>query len=143
MTHETPLKDDIIHGIVISAPIEKVWEIVSTPGWWILDETIAEHRVERVSDTSVIVHDDKWGAFPIGIEEMNAPQRAVFTWSPDEKAPTLRVAFSLESVAGGTELEVHETGFAAMTEEEHSVHLPANIEGWIVALKAASAAATR
>ncbi len=141
--HHGVMKDDITHAIAVSVPIEKLWSIVSVPGWWILDTEVQDHRITPDGDDAVIVHDEKWGDFRIGIADLDAPRRAVFTWLPDEGAAPMRVQFTLASTENGSELEVHETGFAAMTPEQYEVQYPANLEGWVVALKAAALAATR
>ena len=36
--------------IDIDATAERVWALVSTPGWWINDGTIVEHLIERRGD---------------------------------------------------------------------------------------------
>lgn len=131
------MKDDITHGMSLAAPIERVWATVSVPGWWILEGGLVDHRIEPDGPDAVIVHDEKWGAFRIGVTELTPPTHAEFTWRPEEGVAELRVRFSLvPTTDGGTDIEVRETGFSGLTPAQYEVNYPANLEGWVVALKA-------
>ncbi|MGB3184946.1 MAG: hypothetical protein WBG36_01175 [Ornithinimicrobium sp.] len=56
--------DRIERTVQIQADIERVWSLISEPGWWVNDGAIVAHKIERDGDTS-IVHDPAHGAFVI------------------------------------------------------------------------------
>ena len=70
----TDTTDRIERQIDIDAPAERVWRLVSEPGWWINNGTIVEHKIERVGDLD-IVHDPDHGEFPIRTERRRATRR--------------------------------------------------------------------
>ena len=69
---------------------------------------------------------------------MSAPHRLVWQWHPGEldpnldysKEPRTTVTFTLEPVAGGTRLNVSETGFDAIGLERRAKALQDNTQGW-------------
>ena len=56
MTASSNVSDTIEREIFIAAPVEKVWELVSVPGWWINDGTLDLESVERLADDRAVVH---------------------------------------------------------------------------------------
>ena len=48
--------DRIEREITIDAPVDRVWTLVSEPGWYINDKQITEHRIETRGEVT-IVHD--------------------------------------------------------------------------------------
>lgn len=160
----TQMRDDIRRTIVIHAPLETVWELVSEPGWWINDGALGGHRTEWDGSTC-LVHDATLGTFPVGIEVLDAPHRAVFTWLAGEREeagadrgaedgadggvdsgvdggagtgsgpacalPSTRIEFVLvQEQPGAVRLTVTESGFAAMTREQHERNYGDNASGW-------------
>lgn len=73
----------------------------------------------------------RWGeiVIPVTVEEVDAPHRFSYRWEPSHAqagGPTTLVEFSLEEIAGGTRLQLVESGFAALSAEARSD----NDEGW-------------
>lgn len=138
------MEDNIVRTIAIDAPIETVWELVSEPGWWINTGTLTAHRLEDDGEGRVIVHDDALGAFPLGIEVLEPPHRAVFTWLAGEQGtdvPRTRTEFLLDEVGDGSVLlTVTESGFATMDPEAHARIYPENSSGWEQEIALAKAA---
>ena len=100
--------DRIDRQIDIDASAERVWALVSTPGWWINDGTIVDHEIERRGDLDV-VHDPKHGAFPLRTEKLDPPRYAAFRWIPgrstdelEEGASTLTEFWIEEREGGGS-----------------------------------------
>jgi|SRR5580693_5504561 uncharacterized protein YndB with AHSA1/START domain len=152
MTTSGNVSDTIERDIFIAAPVEKVWELVSVPGWWINDGTIDLDSVERLADDRAVVHHA--GAGDLGVERLaaEAPRTATFRWlvsgaegrrpdAADDQFLYTRVTFTLTSEPGGTRLAVTESGFAAAAMEEQArrrAHAD-NSEGWEIELDAARA----
>ncbi|MGF9662900.1 ATPase [Arthrobacter crystallopoietes] len=139
--------DRIERQIDIEASAERVWELVSEPGWYINNGTIIEHRIERSGDVD-IVHDPVHGAFPIRTEKLDAPRYAAFRWLAGssregfrEDESTLVEFWIDERPEGGVTLRVAESGFSTLPggEEKRRKALEENTEGWNIELAAARA----
>ena len=131
-------QDRIERKIDIDASAERVWGLISRPGWYINDGAIEDVRVERVGDAHV-VHHPKHGSFPIHTEKLEPPRYAAFRWVPTEghqnlqTAPSTLVEFWIdENATGGVTLRVVESGFASLsgTAEDRRKALEGNTEGW-------------
>ena len=142
--------DRIEQQIDIDAPAQRVWELISTPGWWINDGAITEHRVEQ-RESHVVVHDPVHGEFVLRIEALDSPRYAAYRWfseasatapadsTLDASASTL-VEFWIEAHDdGGVTLRVAESGFEGLdrTAEERRKMFDENTEGWTIELAAA------
>ncbi|ALE05011.1 hypothetical protein AL755_05100 [Arthrobacter sp. ERGS1:01] len=139
------LNDSIERQIDIDAPIERVWQLVSEPGWWINEGEIREHRLEE-RDGLTVVHDGTHGAFSIRTVELREPHFASFRWEPGSIPEEERMAgkqtlveFFLEERPGGVTLKVVESGFASLPipAEEQKKAFDGNSEGWTVEMAAA------
>ena len=131
--------DRIDRSIDIDAPAERVWALISQPGWWINSGTIhPDPDVERVDDHVVVVHDPEHGDFRIRTVELTEPTYAAFRWLGDEGESTL-VEFWIEDRDGGVVLKVTESGFSTLS-DDRATWLKAregNVEGWATELAAA------
>lgn len=133
--------DDVITtNIDINANVGRVWDLVSEPGWWINNGRLGGHRVERRGD-ECSVHDPDLGAFSVGVVALEPPRRAVFTWHPGGDAvPRTTVEFTLQPQDGGTvRVTVVESGFTAMSADQHARNYGANVSGWQEELRLALA----
>jgi len=150
MTASSNVSDTIESDIFIAAPAEKVWELVSVPGWWINDGTLDLDSVEQLADDRAVVHHSDAGDLLVERLEADAPRTATFRWlvsgaevrrvdaAADQFLYT-RVTFTLTPESGGTRLAVTESGFAAATMEEKARNraYADNSEGWEIELNAA------
>ena len=123
--------------IRIAAPIEKVWTAVTEPehisrwfGRTVLDGT-------GVGATGTITFPD-YGSVPIRVEQSDAPRAVSYRWGNDDALGHLRdelddhatvFTFTLESVAGGTQLTVVETGFDRTSDP--AKNMASHGEGWV------------
>jgi uncharacterized protein YndB with AHSA1/START domain len=154
MTASSNVSDAIERDIFIAAPAEKVWELVSVPGWWINDGTLDLDSVERLADDRAIVHHPDAGSLLVERLEAQAPRTVTFRWlvsgaEADARRPDAaedqflytRVTFTLTPEPGGTRLAVTESGFATATMEEKARRraYADNSEGWEIELGAAKA----
>jgi|tagenome__1003787_1003787.scaffolds.fasta_scaffold20536243_2 uncharacterized protein YndB with AHSA1/START domain len=136
--------DRIERTIEIDAEPDRVWDLVSEPGWWINEGSIRQHRIERDGDVSV-VHDAQYGAFRIRTVQLDRPAYAAFRWLPQEgdtqDGSTLVEFWITAGPSGGVTLRVLESGFEALdvSAAERRKKIEENTEGWSVELAAARA----
>lgn len=133
--------DRIEREIAIDAPADRVWSLVSEPGWFINDKAITEHRIERDGDLSTI-HDPVHGAFTFRTVELDEPRYAAFRWLADADDPqsdSTLVEFWITPADSGVLLKVVESGFASLpgTEAERRARFDGNNEGWTIELELA------
>jgi len=152
MTASSNVSDTIERDTFIAAPAEKVWELVSVPGWWINDGTLDLNSVERLADDRAVVHHRDAGDLLVERLEAEAPRTVTFRWlvsgaegprpdAAEDQFLYTRVTFTLTSEPGGTRLAVTESGFATAAMEEQArrrAHAD-NSEGWEIELGAARA----
>jgi uncharacterized protein YndB with AHSA1/START domain len=142
----THTQDRIERRIDIDADAERVWELISRPGWWINDGAIIDHTVERAADDVSIIHHETYGDFRIGTVTLDAPRYAAFRWlggendaatSPD--GGSTLVEFWVEDRTGGVSLRVVESGFASLnvSDEARRKNIDENTDGWEQELAAA------
>jgi uncharacterized protein YndB with AHSA1/START domain len=152
MTAISNVSDTIERDIFIAAPVEKVWELVSVPGWWINDGTLDLDTVERLADDRAVVHHSDAGDLLVERLAADAPRTATFRWlvsgaevrRPDAAQDQFlytRVTFTLTPEPGGTRLAVTESGFATAAMEENARRraYADNCAGWELELDAARA----
>jgi uncharacterized protein YndB with AHSA1/START domain len=132
--------DSIEREVVIEAPLERVWELV----------TEAEHLGRWFGDAGAEVELRPGGALELrwtehgtsrGRVEAVEPRRLfAFRWAPfsdpggldPTEGNSTRVEFTLSEEGDGTRLRVVESGFEtlATSEEQRGRNLDANTEGW-------------
>ncbi|MHC5796553.1 SRPBCC family protein [Lacisediminihabitans sp. FW035] len=121
--------------ISIAAPIEKVWAAVTQADLisrWFGDRTILD-RVEVGAQGTFAW--DGYGDFPVRIEELDPPHTIAYRWGNDNTAATSLdpdnstvFRFTLEAIAGGTQLTVVESGFDKLVDPAASME--SNRGGW-------------
>jgi uncharacterized protein YndB with AHSA1/START domain len=77
MSDAAALPDRIEREIQIDARIERVWRLVSEPGWWIGDGDRSNQTVTRDGELTV-VDDPKHGRYPVLHVSADAPRYASF-----------------------------------------------------------------
>lgn len=150
MTVSSNVSDTIERDIFIAAPVEKVWELVSVPGWWINEGTLDLDGVEWLDGDRAVVHHCDAGDILVERLEAEAPRSATFRWlvsgaevrrpeAAQDQFLYTRVTFTLTPESGGTRLAVTECGFAAAAMEEKARRraYADNSEGWKIELNAA------
>lgn len=128
-------EDRIEREIMIDAPVERVWRLVSEPGWWIGDADHSGQVTSRAADL-VVVDFPPYGRFPVLTVSSDAPRHIAYRSSdsdqPLEEGTCTLVEFFLTEQDGGTLLRVVESGFAALAKsaEERAAAVEDNIDGW-------------
>ena len=132
--------DRIEQEIVIDAPPEVVWELVTDPqhvGAWFGDA--AEIDLRPGGDAAFTWDGD--GTFLARVERVEPPRFFSFRWArpkgtPPAEGNSTLVEFSLSAEGKGTRLRVVESGFDALAEpaDEKAKHFADNTQGWNVEL---------
>lgn len=140
--------DRIERQIEIAASAQRVWELISRPGWFINDGAVIDHRIEHRGDVAV-VHDPVHGAFPIVTVRLDPPRYAAFRWLSEQgtetdltSTPSTLVEFWIEQTSpDAVLLRVVESGFASLaaTEAQRRRMVEENTSGWETELTAARA----
>lgn len=130
------MQDRIEQEIVINASLERVWDLVSEPGWWVpadapepVDRTPG-HQAERVSE--------KYGRYPVEVVDMQPRTYAAFRWAsqfPGQdlgQGRTTLVEFVVTPLTDGVRVAVTESGFATLDapEEVRQAGVRENTHGW-------------
>ncbi|GGA67911.1 SRPBCC family protein [Ornithinibacillus halotolerans] len=107
---------EINHSTYIKAPVEKVYQtLTSAEGWnaWFTDNTMLE--MDYKGNGEIILRWENFGSDQVDIEdggkilEVVSNKRFVFQWSPGEQPSTVR--FELEPYREGTAVTLYETGY--------------------------------
>jgi uncharacterized protein YndB with AHSA1/START domain len=128
-------QDAIERSIDIDAPAERVWTLVSEPGWWINEGSYRPHDIEH-RDGIDLVTDETHGTFPIVTQKADPPHYVAFRWleqgGTDANGPGTTTEFWIDERAGGVTLRVRESGFDSLNKsaQELRKHIDENTEGW-------------
>ncbi len=149
MSGASESQDRIEREILIDAPIELVWRLVSRPGWWIGDEDREGQTITRERD-HVIVDDPRYGRWVVLTVSSQAPHHVSYR-SPEaaeqalEEGSSTLVEFLLAEHGSGTRLRVVESGFASLpvSAEGRAAKIEGNSRGWQVQLGFAKREAER
>ncbi|MFE9245418.1 SRPBCC domain-containing protein [Nocardiopsis sp. NPDC006938] len=132
--------DSIERTVDIDATVERVWALVSRPGWFINDGRVVDHRIEELGDGVHLIHDPTHGEFRVRTDQLDPPHHAVFSWlGRVEETQSTRVEIWVKERPGGVTLSVVESGFEGLglAEAELRRHVAERSEGWEVELAAA------
>ncbi|MFE6508217.1 ATPase [Nocardioides sp. NPDC057767] len=140
--------DSISRQIDIEATADKVWALITRPGWYVNDGTVldgSDTRIETADDgteIAVVTH-PTMGDFRFRTVELDEPRYAAFRWlgTPyrDVSEGTLVEFWIKDNPAGGVTLEVLESGFSTLSEDP-AVWLKereGNDNGWAMELEVA------
>jgi uncharacterized protein YndB with AHSA1/START domain len=122
--------DTIERDILIRAPIERVWEIVTTPehmGQWFGDA-----GASRTGDVITMAW-EKHGEADLEIVREEPPSVFAYRWDANVKeAGQTLVEFTLTTEDSGTRVRVVESGFASLnaTDDVRAELREGNVGGW-------------
>ncbi len=112
------MDDSIEQEITISAPLDRVWELVSEPGWWVPSNVVVP--VVHTPGHQVVRESVQWGRFPVEVVRVEPKTYAAFRWASQapgaELTPrnTTLVEFRVEPAGDAVRVTVVESGFAAL-----------------------------
>lgn len=130
-------EDRIERETLIAAPLERVWSLVTQPGFWVADEASLPGTVAVVGE-SMVAKNPQHGDFPVRVEKVEPQTYVAYRWTSAFPGEELRednstlVEFTLTAEGDQTRLRVVETGFAALagSEELRSRAMKDNTGGW-------------
>ena len=131
------IPEQIEREVVIAAPIERVWDVITRPehvGSWFGD---AGAEIDLRPGGVILIHWKEYGTGHGIVERVEPPH--VFAWrgallghTEVRDGNSTVVEFTLTAVGDGTRLRVVESGFATLDlpEEERAKQAEGNVEGW-------------
>lgn len=136
------VEDRIEREIVVAAPRERVWEIITRAehvGEWFGDSA----EIDLRPGGAIVLRWEKYGTVYGTIEKVDEPHYFSYRWMPgkiDEqprKETSTLVEFTLTPRGGQTRVHVVETGFSRllMNENERTEQFKDNTEGWATQLR--------
>jgi uncharacterized protein YndB with AHSA1/START domain len=138
------IPDQIEREVVINAPVERVWALVTEAehlGTWFGD---AGAQVDLRPGGAIALHWDEHGTTRGRIERVEPERVFAYRWAPfknpsgEEPAEgnSTLVEFTLTPDGGGTRVRVVESGFSALdtSEDQRERNHSSNTEGWQIEL---------
>jgi uncharacterized protein YndB with AHSA1/START domain len=130
------VQDSIESSIAIAAPLERVWDLVTEPGWWVPSDIQIEP--DRTPGNVVVRESEKWGRFPVEVVEVRPMSYAAFRWSStfpgEDLVPgrTTLIEFTLTPADEGIRVSVIESGFSQLdaTDVVKAKGIELNTGGW-------------
>ncbi|HIY41562.1 MAG TPA: ATPase [Candidatus Nocardiopsis merdipullorum] len=113
--------DEVKRQVDIDAPAERVWQLISRPGWFVNGGEVVDHETEDLGDGVHLVRDPVHGEFRIETVELVPFRYAAFRWlgANGEDSSTLVELWIENKQAGrdgqeGVTLTVVESGFESL-----------------------------
>lgn len=145
--------DKIEREVTISAPIERVWSILTEAehiGGWFAD---AGAEIDLRPGGALVMRWAEHGMAKARVETVEPPHRFAYRWTAHHAEPgaepergnSTLVEFTLSPEGDGTRLRVLETGFASLaaSDEQRTRNYEDNVGGWKQMLGRASEYAER
>lgn len=116
------MEDRIEQEITIDAPLERVWELVSEPGWWVPSDVT--EPVNHTPGHQAARTTERYGRLLVEVVRIEPRTYAAFRWASHEPGAELTpgnttlVEFRLRPAAGGVVVAVTESGFSAIDAPE-------------------------
>ncbi|MFC9328431.1 SRPBCC domain-containing protein, partial [Kitasatospora sp. NPDC057015] len=110
-------EDMIERDTLIDASIERVWSLVSAPGFWVADPE-SVRGTTAVEGESTVARNPEHGEFPVSVVKVEPPLYVAYRWAPASPGQELTegnstlVEFTLSAEGDKTRLTVVESGFA-------------------------------
>ncbi|HEX6447465.1 MAG TPA: SRPBCC domain-containing protein [Streptosporangiales bacterium] len=127
--------DKIEREVLIDAPVDRVWPLVTEPGWWVGTET---RLAPMDAGETAVKHAPEYGDFPVRVESVRPREYVAYRWASAFPNQELRddnstlVEFTLAAEGGKTRLRVVESGFASLAGpvEVRDEAVQDNTHGW-------------
>jgi uncharacterized protein YndB with AHSA1/START domain len=132
------VEDRIEQEIVIEAGLERVWNLVTRPGWWVPDDSGADGGRAALEPGALTVRESaRWGRFVIEVVRVEPMSYAAFRWAsefpgeaPAEGNSTLVEFFVKPLGDAETSVMLVESGFAGLPADRRAAAWQANTGGW-------------
>jgi len=132
--------DRVDRTIDIDAPAERVWDLVTRPGWWINEGSVDPEPDIRTDGTTTVLTHPTYGEFRLETVESRPTSYVAFHWLDLGVEASTLVEFRIEPrPSGGVTLSVTESGFSRLGKSRHEwlEHRERNNDGWRDELTAA------
>jgi uncharacterized protein YndB with AHSA1/START domain len=112
------VEDRIEQEITIDAPLDRVWELVSEPGWWVPSTVVVP--ADHTPGHQVVRESEKWGRFPVEVVRVEPKTYAAFWWASQAPGAELKpgnttlVEFRVMQAGNAVRVTVMESGFAVL-----------------------------
>jgi uncharacterized protein YndB with AHSA1/START domain len=133
--------DRIEREIVVAAPPERLWEILTRPEHitrWFMGR---ESQVDLRPGGAMVLTNEEFGKFQGIVETVDPPRVFSYRWARHPDTPVAEgtatlVEFTLTPEGDGTRVRVVETGFAGTdaVKVDQERHAEANSQGWLQVL---------
>lgn len=132
MTDNTIERDTLI-----AASMDRVWSLVTAPGFWVTEDAGKDGVVAREGESMVVSHPEH-GDFPVRVEKVQPQTYVAYRWTSGFPGEELReenstlVEFTLAQEGDRTRLRVVESGFAALetSQEVRESLVKDHTDGW-------------
>jgi uncharacterized protein YndB with AHSA1/START domain len=131
------VEDRIEQEVVIGAGLDRVWDLVTRPGWWVPDDRDGAGTGARTIGSVTVRDSAQWGRYLIEVVEMEPMSYAAFRWAsefpgetPAEGNSTLVEFFVKPLSDTETSVTLVESGFAGLPADRRIAAWQANTGGW-------------
>jgi uncharacterized protein YndB with AHSA1/START domain len=130
-------EDRIERDTLIAASQERVWSLVTEPGFWVADEGTVSGIVAKQGE-SIVARNSEYGEYPVRVVKVEPKSYVAYRWASAYPGQELSddnstlVEFTLTTEGDMTRLRVVESGFAQIVGSE-AVRVKAhedNSGGW-------------
>ena len=128
------MDDRIEQQITINAPLDRVWQLVSEPGWWVPSTMVGP--IDHTPGHQVVRESTQWGRIPVEVVRVEPKTYAAFRWASHAPGAQLTdsnttlVEFTVQPAGDAVTVTVTESGFAALPEDVRENAWKANTDGW-------------
>ena len=130
------MDDRVEHSVFIKAPLDRVWDLVTEPGWWVPSDEGTP--IDRTPGAVAVRASERYGSYPVQVVRLQPKVYAAFRWAstfPGEDlthGKTTLVEFHVAVEAGAVRVTVVESGFASLdaSEDERRKGYEGNVSGW-------------
>lgn len=130
MSHD---EDRIELDVHVATTMDRAWSVVGQPGWFINSGALTQHEVEWQGQNHVTVTDPDQGTFAFEVGAVDPPGYAAYVGiNAGGNGANRLVEFRLTTADDGVDIEVAESGFAAMnaSAEERAAAYEQNTTTW-------------
>jgi len=133
--------DRIEREIVVAAPAERLWEVLTRPehiGRWFAG---MEPEVDLRPGGAMVLSSQEFGKIHAIVDQVEPPRRFAYRWArhpdtPVTEGSATRVEFTLTPEGNGTRVRVVESGFSGTdaVKIDQQRHADSNSQGWLQVL---------
>ena len=73
------MDDRIEHSVVIEAPLDRVWDLVTEPGWWVPSDEGTP--IDRTPGAVAVRASERYGSYPVQVVRLQPKVYAAFRWA--------------------------------------------------------------